>query len=405
MDPSRLEEHRAPDMAGSATHGLLRPRSDADDDAKVGNVELFFDLVFVFAVTQLSHGLLAHLTPLGAARTGMLLLAVWWVWIYTAWVTNWLDVERMAVRLLLFALMGLGLLMSLSIPEAFDARGIVFVAAFLTIQIARPIFMLGALRRHSPDNHRNFQRILAWALMSAPFWIAGALADGQARTLWWLAALAIDYAGPPLGFAVPGLGRTRTGTWNVEGHHLAERCGLFVIIAMGESVLITGATFAEVPWDAAGIAGFASAFLGTVAMWWIYFNIGAVRGSDRIAHHDDPGRMARLAYTYLHLPIIAGIIATAAADELVLAHPVGHAQGMTAATILGGSALYLAGNMAFKRTTAARLPLSHMIGLGLIAVLAALAAHLEPVMLSVATTAILLLVAGWETVSFRRAAA
>jgi low temperature requirement protein LtrA len=308
----------------------------------------------------------------------------------------------MAVRLLLFALMGAGLLMSLSIPEAFDSRGGVFVAAFLAIQIGRPVFMLGALRRNSPDNHRNFQRILLWAIASAPLWIAGALADGESRVAFWIVALAFDYAGPFLQFYVPGLGRTSTETWNVEGHHLAERCGLFVIIALGESILITGATFADVPWNGPQIAGFASAFVGTIAMWWIYFNIGAVRGSDSLAHHADPGRMARLAYTYLHLPIVAGIIVTAAADELVLAHPVGHADAMTVATILGGPALYLVGNMAFKRTTAVHLPLSHMVGLALLAILVPFATHMEPVMLSVASTAILLLVAAWETWSFRR---
>jgi low temperature requirement protein LtrA len=381
---------------------LLRGRSHTPEDSKVGYVELFFDLVFVFAITQLSHGLLAHLTPLGVLQTFMLLLAVWWVWIYTAWVTNWLDVERMPVRVLLFALMGAGLLMSLSIPEVFEARGGVFVAAFLAIQIGRPLFMLGALRRNSPDNHRNFQRILLWALASAPLWIAGAFAHGDARIAWWIAALAFDYAGPFFQFYIPGLGRTSTETWNVEGHHLAERCGLFVIIALGESVLITGATFADVPWRAAELAGFASAFVGTIAMWWIYFNVGAVRGSDNLAHHADPGRMARLAYTYLHLPIVAGIIVTAAADELVLAHPVGHANAMAAAAILGGPALYLVGNMAFKRTTAAHFPLSHMVGLALLAALAPFATHVQPVMLSVASTAILLLVAAWETMSFRR---
>jgi low temperature requirement protein LtrA len=381
---------------------LLRGRSHAPEDARVGYVELFFDLVFVFAITQLSHGLLAHLTLLGMLQTFMLLLAVWWVWIYTAWVTNWLDVERMAVRLLLFALMGAGLLMSLSIPQAFDARGGVFIAAFLAIQIGRPIFMLCALRSHSPDNYRNFQRILLWAIASAPLWIAGALAEGNDRIAFWIAALVFDYAGPFLQFYVPGLGRTSTETWNVEGHHLSERCGLFVIIALGESILITGATFADVPWNGGELAGFASAFIGTIAMWWIYFNIGAVRGSDSLSHHADPGRMARLAYTYLHLPIVAGIIVTAAADELVLAHPAGHTEPMTAAAILGGPALYLLGNMAFKRTTAAHFPLSHMVGLALLAALTPFATHVEPVMLSAASTAILLLVAAWETWSFRR---
>lgn len=378
---------------------LLRGRTGAPDEARVGFVELFFDLIFVFAVTQLSHGLLARLSWPGALQMAMLLLAIWWAWIYTSWVTNWLDVERMAVRALIFLLMAAGLVMSLSIPQAFGERGLVFVAAFLAMQLLRPAFTMVALKAHSPDNYRNFRRILIWALVTAPLWIAGALAEGEARTLWWLAALAIDYAGPFARFWVPGLGRTATATWNVIGHHFAERCGLFVIIALGESILITGATFGDAPWTGPTIAGFASAFLATIAMWWIYFNIGAERGSHNLSHHADPGRMARLAYTYFHLPIVAGIIVTAAADELVLAHPVGHTEPMVLAAVVGGPALYLAGNIAFKRTSAANLPLSHLVGLALLGLMAAFGSHAAPVLLSVATTAILMLVAAWETLS------
>jgi len=384
-------------MAGT----LLRGRTGAPDEARVGFVELFFDLVFVFAVTQLSHGLIAHLTPLGVIETAMLLLSVWWVWVFTAWVTNWLDVERMPVRILLFALMGCGLMMSLSLPQAFGARGGAFVAAFLAMQIGRPIFMLAALRRGHRDNFRNFQRILIWALASAPLWIGGALAAGHERILWWIAALAIDYAGPFCLFLVPGLGKSSTADWDVEGHHLAERCGLFVIIALGESILITGATFADVPWHMAQIWGFASAFLGTIAMWWLYFNMGAERASDTITHHKDPGRMARLAYTYLHLPIVAGIIVTAAADELVLVHPGGHGGGLISALILGGPALYLAGNIAFKRTNARHMPLSHLAGLALLAAVALPGWHAAPVLLSLASTLVLMIVAAWETIAWR----
>jgi len=381
---------------------LLRGRTGAPEDTRVGFVELFFDLVFVFAVTQLSHGLIAHLTPLGVIETAMLLLSIWWVWVFTAWATNWLDVETMPVRILLFSLMGCGLLMSLSLPQAFGARGGVFVAAFLAVQIGRPLFMLVALWRNNPHNFRNFQRMLAWVLASAPLWIAGALAEHEARLWWWAAALAIDYAGPFCLFYVPGLGRSATEDWDVEGLHLAERCGLFVIIALGESILITGATFADVPWQTAQIGGFASAFLGTIAMWWIYFNVGAERASHTISHHRDPGRMARLAYTYLHLPIVAGIIVTAAADELVLAHPLAHGGGLVAALILGGPALYLMGNIAFKRTNAAHMPLSHLIGLGLLAAVALLEWHAVPVVLSLASTLVLILVAAWETIAWRR---
>lgn len=388
--------------ARSSRPSLLRGRTGQHADAKVGYVELFFDLVFVFAVTQLSHGLLAHATPLGLMQTAMLLLGVWWVWIYTTWVTNWLDVERIPVRLLLFAMMAAGMFLAMAIADAFGASGLLFGATLAAMQLGRGLFMLAALYGRDHENFRNFIRITSWAAIGAPFWIAGGLSpDVATRMAWWGVALAIEYAGPIVAFWTPGMGRTPTTDWNVEGHHFAERCGLFVIIALGESILITGATFAEVVWSPATIGGFASAFIGAVAMWWIYFNIGAERGSELIAHHADPGRIARLAYTYLHLPIIAGIILCAAADEMVLAHPLGHADSMTRALCIGGPALYLIGTMAFKRTTARNFPLSHQIGLGLLLLLAIFGQHVAPLWLAIASSAVLVLVAAWETASIR----
>ena len=170
-----------------ARENHLRPRG-GHDHARVTFVELFFDLVFVFAVTQLSHGLLAHLTLLGVVETGLLMMAVWWV----------------------------------------------------------------------------------------------------------------------------------------GGAHLAKRCALFVIIALGELLLVTGATFAEKPWSGPTAAAFIVAFLGSVAMWAVYFNVGAERGSRHMASASDPGRLGRNGYTYLHILIVAGIIVSAVADELALAHPDGH---------------------------------------------------------------------------------
>jgi len=134
-------------------------------------------------------------------------------------------------------------------------------------------------------------------------------------------------------------------------------------------------------------------------MWWIYFNIGAARGSDQIAHHDDPGRVARLAYTYVHIPIGAGIVMAAASDEMVLAHPHGHAAPLVAACIVGGPALYLLGTLLFKRVTGGWFQVSHLAGLGLFAALGVAALWLDPLMLSLGATAILMLVAVWETVS------
>ena len=384
---------------------LLRERGQPHS-ARVDMVELFFDLVFVFAVTQLSHHLLEHMTAGGALQTLLLLLGVWWLWIYTSWATNWLDPRRNPVRLMLFALMLGGLLLSSSIPRAFEDKGLAFAIAFAAMHLGRTGFVLFAFARDGRrEQSRNFTRILIWFLLSAALWIAGGLAPEQSRSGWWIAAVAIEYIGPALLFRVPGLGASSTADWDIDGEHLAERCALFVIIALGESLLITGATFSELSWNAPTLAALAIAFLGSVAMWWIYFDTGAVRASHRIAHSGDPGRIGRMAYTYLHLPIVAGIIVCAVSDELILAHPA-HAEDAGVAAILGGPALYLFGTAFFKWVTNDRRtpPLSHMVGLLLLfAVMPFAFGHaFSALVLAAIATAILGLVAIWESIALRR---
>jgi low temperature requirement protein LtrA len=382
----------------NSSGSLLRGKPEKGHH-RVTFVELFFDLVFVFAVTQLSHALLKHLSLIGALETALLLMAVWWVWIYTSWVTNWLDPDTTPVRLMLFALMFVGLLLSTSLPQAFAARGWAFAVAYVTMQLGRTLFTLWALAGPSPANFRNFQRISAWFCLSALFWFAGASVDEPARLLLWTLALLIEYAAPALGFWTPGLGQSRTADWDVEGGHLAERCGLFVIIALGESIVVTGARFADLAWTATSMGAFVVALIGTVAMWWIYFNIGAERASARITASADPGRLARLAYTYLHIVLVAGIIVSAVGDELILAHPWAEAEASMRVVLIGGPALYLIGNILFKRATASRMVLSHFVGLGLLACLGL--AALPPLPLGAASTLVLVLVASWETRSLR----
>jgi low temperature requirement protein LtrA len=378
---------------------LLRDRT-SDGSGRVAFVELFFDLVFVFAITQLSHLLLYHFTPLGAVQTGLLMLAVWWVWIYTTWVPNWLDPQKLPVRLMLYALMLLGLFMSMAIPAAFEARGLVFALAFVAMQVGRCLFALWALAGRAPVRHRNFQRITAWLAFSGLFWIAGAFLGPEARLAVWFVALAIEYLGPWLGFWTPGLGRSATTDWDVDGGHIAERCGLFVIICLGETLLISGATFADVEaWDAPGLGAFLVGFVGTVAMWWIYFNVGHERATHLIERSDDPGRIARIAFTYAHIPIVAGVVLNAVASELVVAHPEGNVAAGDVAAIVGGPAVFLAGNLWFKSLTARLPPLSHMVGLGLLALCAAASGLTSPLGLGAATTAVLIVVAIWERVS------
>ena len=380
--------------------GLLRPRKPGEH-SKVTFIELFFDLVFVFAVTQLSQMLQKDLSPLGLLHAALLLLAMWWAWIDTSWATNWLDPERTPVALLLVALMLCGLVLSAALPQAFGPRGLVFGVVFAAMHVLRCLFMLAALSRQGGKNHRNYQRITLWRGLSSVVWITGGLTDGPIRLALWVAALALDSLAPMLGFWVPGLGRSLTADWTVEGGHMAERCALFVIIALGESILVTGAGFAAVPWREETIAAFLIAFLGNVALWWIYFGTGAERGSRTIAGSADPGRLARAAYTYLHLPIIAGVIVSAAGDNLVLLHPASQGEPAVIAIILGGAALYVLGNALFKQSIVQRFPLSHLVGLAMLMGLLPVMQDMTVLVLDGSVTAILITVAVWERVSWR----
>jgi low temperature requirement protein LtrA len=374
---------------------LLRERRE-HEHARVTYVELFFDLVFVFAVTQLSHAVLAHPTAEGVLHAAMLLAAVWWAWVCTSWITNWLDPERAPVRLMLFLLMAAGLVLSASIPDAFGKGGLIFACAYAFIQVGRSLFFLiGAWREKS---HRmNVGRIQAWVTLSAVFWIAGGLMDGEARLIAWLAAIGVDYLSAAVGFWTPGLGRSATSDWVVEGGHMAERTALFTIIALGESIIVTGATVVGMPWTFEIVTAFASSLVGSIAMWWIYFSFTAEAASEAIAKSEDPGAIARLAYTYSHLVPIAGIIVAAVGDEWVIHHAAGHTDFKVAAAVIGGPALFLLGVLGFKLAVFKELSRTRLVGLALLAMLIPIAGHVSPLVLSVLSTLALVVVGVWET--------
>jgi low temperature requirement protein LtrA len=371
---------------------------------RVTNAELFFDLVFVFAVTQISHTLLGRFTPLGTLQITLLFLAVWWVWVHTTWITNWLDPELTPVRILLFLLMLGGLVLSMSIPKAFETRGLWFALAYAGMQVGRTGFLLASISRDQPAIRMNAVRILVWLSSAAVFWIWGGFAEGQSRLLLWAVALGIEYVSPAARFWVPGYGASSINDWTVEGGHLAERCSGFIIIALGESIVVIGATFADLTWTTDGVLAFVSAFVGSLAMWWIYFHAGAEAGSEQISNSSESGRLARLAYTYLHMPIVAGIIVTAVADELVLTHPAGHSDLKVVVSSIVGPLLFLIGTVLFKRVVRGWLQPSHGLGIVALGILAYFAGELSPLLLSILTTAIMMVVAVWETLSFKSGA-
>jgi low temperature requirement protein LtrA len=182
---------------------------------------------------------------------------------------------------------------------------------------------------------------------------------------------------------------------------MAERCAGFIIIALGESIVVTGATFADLSWTAEVVSAFLSAFVGSLAMWWIYFHKGAEAGSELISNSSESGRLARLAYTYLHLPIVAGIILSAVADDVVLQHPSGHSDSRTILSAVGGPLLFLVGTILFKHAIRGWLQLSHGVGIIVLCVLGWFGHAFSPLSLSILTTGLMVVVAAWESISLR----
>ncbi|NKI69497.1 hypothetical protein GN109_08705 [Collimonas pratensis] len=377
---------------------LLRARDG--HEAKVLSVELFFDLVYVFAVTQLSHHLLENLTPLGALQTLVLWFAVWLVWQYTCWVTNWFDPDTLPIRLMLFAVMLVGLVMSAVLPDAFGERGMIFAVCYAAMQIGRTLFVVF----HLGSSHalsKNFQRMLGWLCISGTLWIAGGWSSAEYRLLFWIAAVACEYFSPMIGLWLPGMGRSKTQEWTIEGGHMAERCQLFVIVALGESILVTGATIGHMAsWETPTLIAFLVAFLGSLAMWWIYFDTSSQAGTEAIVNSNDPGRIGAY-FHYTHVIIVAGVIITAVGNELAIAHPAGHIDTKSLAVLIGGPMVYLLGNGIYKTVVYRRFPFSHMIGLGLLAVLIPFAYLTDQLMISGLTTVILIAAAIQESVSRR----
>src|SRR4051794_22047916 len=329
---------------------MTRPalRRPAGTEQRATSLELFYDLVFIFAVTQVSHHLLGDLTWRGAGQSAFLLLVVWWSWNYTTWVTNELDPESPVVRLLMIALMLGSLLMAAAIPQAFGAEAGLFVASYLAIQIGRHTFLTFGAAGPGTVERARAGAILVWFVAAGVFWVAGAAAEGPLRTALWLVALAIDYTAPLVTFRIPGRPPVGEDAWQVGTAHFSERFQLFVIIALGESIVLTGATISEAELDAATLSAFATAFLTTAALWWLYFTYVARIAERRLELAANRTRMARDAYTYLHVVFVAGIIVSAVGDELVIAHPSEPLTGPEVAAVVAGPAIYLVAHALFR---------------------------------------------------------
>jgi low temperature requirement protein LtrA len=360
-------------------------------------LELFFDLVYVFAISQLSHHLLEHVDLRTGAETVILTLAVAYAWYMTAWGANWLDPDRLPVRGLLVFLMFASLLMSVAIGDAFDGRAWLFVTGYLLLQIGRSAFLIVALRGRALGEH--FVNDLVWEVATGALWVAGAFADGDARLVLWGLAVVATQVGVWNLHWLPGRGRAiDLQHTEIAGGHLIERFRLFFIIALGETVLTMGTAFAGEPFELERLLALAIGFTGTVALWWCYFQRAERAGVEMAEGAEDAGAVGWWGTWTLTLIVLA-LIAIAVGDELAIAHPGDDATlGFTILTF-GGPALFLVAQAFFLQEALGRVPRSRPLGLAALAFLAVATAPLTLLAGIAAATAVLVAMAIADTIA------
>jgi len=375
-------------------------RAGAERD--VSPLELLFDLVYVFAVGQLSHHLAAHVDLRVGAETVILALAVFYAWYMVAWGANWLDPEPLVVRLVLVGLMFASLLMSVAIADAFGDRAWLFVSGYLLLQVGRCVFLIVALRGRSQGEH--FVNDLVWELLAGVFWVTGAFAEGGGRLLLWGLAVASAYVGAWVQHWLPGRGRrVDLDHTEIAGGHLVERFRLFFIIVLGETVLTMGNAFAGAPFELERLLALAIGFTGTVALWWCYFQRVEGLGVEQVETADDAGAVGLWATWTLTLIVLA-LIGIAVADELAIAHPGDDATLGFTVLAFGGPALFLLAQLLFHRAALGYIPRSRGLGAAALAILAVVTAPLTLIVGIAASTAVLVAVALADTVAAGRRA-
>jgi low temperature requirement protein LtrA len=312
---------------------------EQDSEHRVTPLELFFDLVFVFALTQVTSLLADDPTWSGLLRGLLVLAAVWWIWAGYAWLTSAIDVDEGGVRLAMLASIGAMLFVALAVPGAFGDDAVLFGVAYLLVRVFHLVLsvIVGA---DDPDRLGAIVRFVPTALIGSSLLVLAGFLDGDARIAVWVIALAIDYLGP----VVVGVGQG----WRVAPEHFAERHGLIVLIALGESIIAIGIG-AGFELGAGVIAAAALGIVVVSALWWLYFDVAAIIARGRLMQATGLAlhRLALHSYSYLHLPIVAGIVLFALGLKTTLDHVGEELATVPALALCGGAALYLLGDIAF----------------------------------------------------------
>jgi low temperature requirement protein LtrA len=360
-------------------------------EQEVTPLELFFDLVLVFAITQVTGFISVHPTWLRVLEGLAILAALWWAWVSYAWLSNSAGSDEGAARVVLLAAMGALLITSLAVPEAFGADALAFGIAYLGVRLLH----LGSylvVARGNPELHGVILRLAVTVIPASLLLVAAGLLDGIPRGICWVLALTVDYGG----LAVRGV-----EGWRVEPAHFAERHGLIIIIALGESIVALGVGAQGL---ALGAEVIASALLGMAiagALWWAYFDVAAIVAERRFKamERDAQVRMARDSYTYLHLPMVAGIIVFAVGVKKTLPHVEEHLHAVEAFALCGGVALYFLALSAFKRRNVGSWNVRRLLAAALLVAFWPLATQIDALYALVVVTIIACGVIAWEAIT------
>jgi low temperature requirement protein LtrA len=370
------------------------PEPSAEAEEKVAPLELFFDLVFVLAITQVTAFIATDPTFEGLLRGGLILALIWWAWAAYAWLTNTLDTDETRVRLTMFGAMGAMFVVALAIPGAFGEAGLLFAVAYTAVRAAH--ILLFGFAANDVGVRAAARGLMPSVFIAAALLVTASFLDGIAQGALWAAAIVIDFGGP----VVRGM-----GGWTLHPSHFAERHGLIVIIALGESIVATGIGAEGVALTGGVLAAAILGIAVAAALWWAYFDVVALVAERRLREERGLAQvvMARDSYSYLHLVMIAGIVLVALAGKKAIAKVDAPLDPVGAFALCGGVSLYLLGLIAFRLRNVRSLNRQRLVAAIASAALLPLAVNADALAAFVLITVVCWLLILYEAVRFREA--
>jgi low temperature requirement protein LtrA len=372
------------------------PAHRVEEEERVTPLELFFDLVFVFAITQATSLMAANPTWEGLGQGLLVLAAIWWAWVAYSWLTNTIDPDEDGARISMFAAMVAMFVVALAAPEAFGADGVLFGGAYFVVRALHIIIY--AYASPTVDIRQAVQRLAPGVLVGSALLIVAGTQDGTVQAVLWCVAITIDWLAPVIG-GMSG--------WSIHPAHFAERYGLIIIIALGESIVAIGLGLSGASLDAEQLAAAALGLLLAGSLWWAYFDVVALVAQRKLSSTSGTAQavLARNSYSYLHFPMIAGIVLMALGVKKVVGQVSDPLETVPAVALCGGVAIYLFGHIAVRFSNVRTLNRQRTAAAMLCIALIPLATNVDALLAITAIAAVGVALIAYEAIYHREARA